>query len=328
MINKLAQKCLLGACVLALAGATSLASAQPYPNKPVKLIVPYPAGAPVDNFARGLSEALTGLWGQPVIVDNRPGANEIIAASFVAKAPSDGYTLLLGSDAAFTHNAFLYSKMPYDADKDLTPVTRAVHFNMVLITKGDLKTPTLKDFVALMKKEGDKHSYASAGSGGTTHQAMESLKQEAAFDMVHIPYKGIAPAIQDMLGGNIDAMIAGASAAIPHLQGGKVKVLAIAGTKRAKALPNVPTFAESGYPHVVANLYLALAAPAGTAPAIANKITADVQKVLKSKDFLDRFVDPYGYEPIGDTPQQFEAFLKQDKNVSGKRIKALGIKLD
>lgn len=328
MINKFAKKYLLGACLLGLVAMTSPASAQPFPSKPVKLIVPYPAGAPVDNFARGLSEALTGLWGQPVIVDNRPGANEIIAASYVAQSAPDGYTLLLGSDAAFTHNAFLYSKMPYDADKDLTPITRAVHFNMVLITKGDLKTPTLKDFVALMKKEGVKHSYASAGSGGTTHQAMESLKQEAAFDMLHVPYKGIAPAIQDMLGGNIDAMIAGASAAIPHLQGGKVKVLAIAGTKRAKTLPNVPTFAESGYPNVVANLYLALAAPAGTPPAIANKITADVQKVLKSKEFLDRFVDPYGYEPIGDTPQQFQAFLKQDRTASGTRIKALGIKLD
>jgi tripartite-type tricarboxylate transporter receptor subunit TctC len=328
MIKLAVKKHLLGACVLALAAAASPASAQPFPNKPVKLIVPYPAGAPVDNFARGLGEALTALWGQPVIVDNRPGANEIIAASFVAKAPADGYTLLLGSDAAFTHNAFLYTKMPYDADKDLAPITRAVHFNMVLISRGDLKTPTLKDFVALMKKEGAKHSYGSAGSGGTTHQAIESLKQEAAFDMVHVPYKGIAPAIQDMLGGNIDAMVAGASAAIPHLPSGKVKILAIAGSKRAKALPDVPTFAESGYPNVMANLYLALAGSAGTPPAIANKITADVQKVLKSKDFLDRFVDPYGYEPIGDTPQQFEAFLKKDKDVSGKRIRALGIRLD
>ena len=328
MINKLVKKYLVGACALALAGTTSLAGAQSFPNKPVKLIVPYPAGAPVDNFARGLSEALTGLWGQQVVIDNRPGANEIIAASVVAKAPPDGYTLLLGSDAAFTHNAFLYTKMPYDADKDLAPITRAVYFNMVLITKGGLNTPTLKDFVSLMKKEGAKHSYGSAGSGGTTHQAMESLKQEAGFEMVHVPYKGIAPAIQDMLGGNIDAMVAGATAAIPHLQGGKVKVLAIAGSKRAKALPDVPTFAESGYPNVVANLYLALAAPAGTPPALVSKITADVQKVLKNKDFLDRFVDPYGYEPIGDTSQQFEAFLKQDKQISGKRIKALGIKLD
>lgn len=326
MIQRQIHKYLLGACLLALSGA--MAHAQSFPNKPVKLVVPYPAGAPVDNFARGLGEALGAAWGQPVVVDNRPGANEIIAATAVAKAPSDGYTLLLGSDAAFTHNAFLYNKMPYDADKDLVPVTRAVHFNMVLITKSDLKTPTLQDFVALMKKEGGKHSYASAGSGGTTHQAMESLKREAAFEMVHVPYKGIAPAMQDMLGGSIDAMIAGATAAIPHLQGGKVKVLAIAGTKRAKALPEVPTFAEAGYPNVVANLYLGLAAPAGTPAAVVDKIRADVQKALQNKAFLDKHVDPYGYEPIGDTSQQFAAFLKQDKKVSGQRIKDLGVKLD
>jgi tripartite-type tricarboxylate transporter receptor subunit TctC len=328
MIYELIKKYLVGACLLALASAAPLSQAQPFPNKPVKLVVPYPAGAPVDNFARGLSEALTTLWGQQVVVDNRPGANEIIAATAVAKAPADGYTLLLGSDAAFTHNAFLYTKMPYDVDKELAPITRAVHFNMVLITKGDLKTETLKDFVSLMKKEGSKHSYASAGSGGTTHQAMESLKREAGFDMVHVPYKGIAPAIQDMLGGSIDAMIAGATAAIPHMPSGKIKVLAIAGTKRAKALPGVPTFAEAGYPNVVANLYLGLAAPAGTPVAVVSKITADVQQILKNKEFLDRFVDPYGYEPIGDTPQQFEAFLKQDKKIAGQRIKDLGIKLD
>lgn len=328
MIGKFAKQCLYGLGTLALAGAGALASAQTFPSKPVKLVVPYPAGAPVDNFARGLSEVLTSLWGQQVVVDNRPGANEIIAATAVAKAPADGYTLLLGSDAAFTHNAFLYSKMPYDADKDLLPVTRAVHFNMVLITRGDLKTPSLRDFVSLMKKEGAKHSYASAGSGGTTHQAMESLKQEAGFEMVHVPYKGIAPAMQDMLGGTIDAMIAGATAAIPHLQGGKVKVLAIAGTKRAKALPDVPTFAEAGYPHVVANLYLALAAPAGTPAAVSSKISSDIQQVLKNKAFLEKYVDPYGYEPIGDTPQQFAEFLKRDKSISGKRIRDLGVKLD
>lgn len=328
MIYGFVKKYLAAACLLALVGAAPLSNAQSFPNKPVKLVVPYPAGAPVDNFARGLSEALTTLWGQQVVVDNRPGANEIIAASAVAKAPADGYTLLLGSDAAFTHNAFLYAKMPYDADKELAPITRAVHFNMVLISRGDMKAETLKDFVTLMKKEGSKHSYASAGSGGTTHQAMESLKREAGFDMLHVPYKGIAPAIQDMLGGSIDAMIAGATAAIPHMPSGKIKVLAIAGTKRAKALPGVPTFAEAGYPHVVANLYLGVAAPAGTPVAIVNKITADIQKVLKNKEFLDRFVDPYGYEPIGDTPQQFETFLKQDKKVAGLRIKDLGIKLD
>jgi tripartite-type tricarboxylate transporter receptor subunit TctC len=302
--------------------------AQNYPTKPVKLIVPYPAGAPVDNFARGLSEGLTKLWGQQVVIDSRPGANEIIAASATAQAPADGYTLLLGSDAAFTQNAFLYNKMPYNADKDLAPITRAVQFNMVLITRSELHTPTLKDFVALMKKEGVQHNYASAGAGGTTHLAMESLKHEANFEMTHVPYKGIAPAMQDMLGGSIDAMIAGASAAIAQMPSGKVSVLAIAGSKRAKALPEVPTYAEAGYPNVASNLYLGLAAPAGTPASIVNKIAADVAKVMKDKEVLEKFVDPFGYDVIADTPKQFEAFLVQDKVNAGKRIKDLGVKLD
>lgn len=327
-MRKIARRLFSFACISVLASASTLALAQPFPAKPVKLLVPYPAGAPVDNFARGLAEGLGALWGQQVVVDNRPGANEIIAATAVAKSPADGYTLLLGSDAAFTHNAFLYSKMPYDAEKELLPVTRAVQFNMVLITKADPRTTTLKDFVALMKKEGIKHSYGSAGAGGTTHSAMESLKQEAGYEMLHVPYKGIAPAMQDILGGSIDALIAGATAAIPHLQGGKVKVLAIAGTKRAKALPDVPTFAEAGYPRVSANLYLALAAPTGTPATIITKIGADVKKVLQDKAFLDKYVEPYGYDPIGDTSAQFSAFLKQDKIDAGKRITALGVKLD
>lgn len=322
--------CALKCIVLAGLGvmAVSHSSAQTFPNKPVRIVVPYPAGAPVDNFARGLGETLSAIWKQPVVIDNRPGANEIIAAQAVTTAPADGYTLLLGSEAAFTQNAFLYSKMPYDADKDLAPITRAVHFNMVLITRSALGTPTLKDFVARMQKEGAKHSYGSAGAGGTTHLAMESLKKEAGFEMLHVPYKGIAPAMQDMLGNSIDAMIAGATAAISQMPTGKVKVLAIAGTKRAKALPDVPTFAEAGYPHVVANLYLGLAAPAATPKPVIEKIAADVRKALQDKSFLEKNVDPYGYETIGDTPQQFLAYMKRDKAVSGQRIKELGIKLD
>ncbi len=315
-------------CLAATAGISPIAVAQVYPSKPVKLIVPYPPGAPVDNVARGLSEALGALWAQPVIVENRAGANEIIAVSAVVKAPADGYTLLLGSDAAFVHNAMLFSNLPYDPAKDLVPVTRVVLVNMVLIVKGDLPARDVKEFVTLMKKDGSKHSYASAGAGGTTHIAMEGFKQNAGFEFVHVPYKGIAPAVQDMLGGTIDAMFAGATAAVPHLKSGKVKVLAISGTKRAKVLPDVPTFAESGFPKVEANFYLGLAAPRGTPVTVVNKIAADVRKVLEDKAFLERFIEPFGFEPVGDTPAQFAAFVKRDWEVSGPKIRALGVKLD
>lgn len=299
-----------------------------YPVKPVKLLVPYPAGAPVDNFARGFSEEIGKLWGQNMVIDNRGGANEIIAGTALVQAPADGYTLMLGSDALFTQNAFLYSKVPYNSDKDITPILRAVEFNMVLIVRSSLNVKSLKEFVALMKKEGSQHHYGSAGAGGTTHLAMESLKQEAGFNMNHVPYKGIAPAMQDLLGGNIDALIAGASAAIAQMPSGKVRVLAIAGKQRAKALPDVPTYAEQGYPNVVSNLYLGFAAPAGTPAAVVEKFQMDAAKVLNDKKFIEKFVDPYGYEVIADTTKQFEAFLKQDKVSAGQRIKQLGIKLD
>lgn len=313
---------------VALSACVALAHAQAYPTKPVKLLVPYPAGAPVDNFARGLSEELGKLWGQNLLIDNRAGANEIVAGSALMQSPADGYTLVLGSDALFTQNAFLYSKLPYNADKDLVPVTRAVQFNMVLIVRSDLQVKTLKEFVALMKREGDKRNYGSAGAGGTTHLAMESLKHEAGFKMNHVPYKGIAPAMQDLLGGNIDALIAGASAAIAQMPSGKVRMLAIAGKQRAKALPDLPTYAEQGYPNVVSNLYLGIAAPAGTPAAVVDKLQKDTAKVLGDRKFVEKYVDPYGYDVIADTPKQFEAFLKQDKVAAGNLIKLLGVKLD
>ncbi len=325
MISSLVRHCVLGLTAMALSVA---ATAQTFPNKPVKLVIPYPAGAPVDNVARGLGEALSAIWGQPVVIENRAGANEIVAASAVTKSAPDGYTLLLGTDAAFTQNAFLYNNLPYDASRELMPISRVVFVNMVLIGRGELPVSSAKDFAALMKKEGGKRNYGSAGAGGTTHLAMESFKQEAGFEMQHVAYKGIAPAMQDLLGNNIDALFAGATAAIPHLKTGKVKVLGISGTKRAKALPDVPTFAESGYPNTLANFYLGLAAPAGTPAAIVNKISADVRKAIADKNFLEKFVDPYGYDPLGETPQQFTDFLKRDAEVNARRIKALGIKLD
>jgi len=329
----MAGTCIHGALRIAAAACLAFsacghASAQTFPERPVRIIVPYPAGAPVDNFARGFGEALSAVWRQPVIIDNRPGANEIIAARVTKSAPADGYTLLLGSEAAFTYNPFLYTNMPYDPDKDLAPITRAVYFNMVLITRSALGTPTLQDFVARMKKEGDQHSYGSGGAGGTTHLAMENLKQDAGFEMLPVHYRGIAPAMQDMLSDSIDAMIAGASAAIAQLPTGKVHVLAIGGSQRAKALPDVPTFAQAGYPGVTSSLYLGLAAPAGTPKAVIDKIAADVRVALQNKTFLEQSVDPYGYEPIGDTPEQFLAYLAQDKLVSGQRIQELNIKLD
>jgi tripartite-type tricarboxylate transporter receptor subunit TctC len=319
-------------CGLALAaGAAGLATdslAQAYPSKAVRIFVPYPPGGPVDGVARGLTQGLAAMWGQPVVIENRPGANEIIAAQAIAKSPADGYTLFLGSDAGYSQNPFLYAKLPYDPARDLAPISRVVHVNMVLIVKGDLPVSSLKEFVALMKKEGKAHNYGSAGAGGTTHLAMEGFKRDAGFEMTHVAYKGIAPAVSDMLAGAIDAMFAGMTAATPHLKSGKMKVLVISGPKRASALPDVPTFTEAGYPTTEASFYLGLSAPAGTPAPVVAKIAADVAKAVNDPAFQERFTKPFGFEAVGDTPEQFAAFLARDREANERRIRAVGVKLE
>jgi tripartite-type tricarboxylate transporter receptor subunit TctC len=310
------------------ATTASGALAQTFPAKPVKIFVPYPPGGPVDGVARGLTQGLAAMWGQPVVVENKPGANEIIAVQTVAKSPADGYTLLLGTEAAYSLNGFLYSNLPYDPVRDLAPVSKVVHVNMALIVKGDLPVKDLKEFVALMKKQGKTHNYGSAGAGGTTHLAMEGFKRDAGFEMTHVPYKGIAPAVSDMLAGSIDAMFAGMTAATPHLKSGKMKILAISGTNRAKSLPDVPTFREAGYPVTEASFYLGLTAPAGTPAPVLAKIAADVRKVVSDPAFQERFMAPYGFDAVGDTPGEFAAFLRKDREASEKKVKAVGVKLD
>ena len=314
--------------ILIVACLAGVAVAQSFPSRPVRLVVPYPPGAPVDALARGFAETLAPLLGQPVLVETRAGANEIVAATAVAKAPPDGHTLLLGTDAAFTQNAFLYAKLPYDARRDFIPVSRLVHVNMVLIVRGDLPERDLRAFVARMKTDGRDRHYASAGAGGTTHLAMESLKREAGFELQHVAYKGVAPAMQDLLGGSVDALFAGATAALGHLASGKVRVLAVSGAKRALALPDVPTFAEAGYPGTQASFYLGLAAPAGTPPSVVERLSAEARKAVLDAAFLAKFVQPFAYDPIGDSPSEFAAFLVKDAEANARRIRALGLKLE
>jgi tripartite-type tricarboxylate transporter receptor subunit TctC len=314
--------------LLLVLGMAAPAVAQNWPAKPVRIFVPYPPGGPVDGFARGLAAEMQNAWGQPVLLESRPGANEIIAAEATAKSPADGYTFYLGTDAGLVHNPFLFSKLPYDPATDLVPVSRVVDVNMALIVKGDVPANNLREFVALMKKEGDKRNYGSAGNGNVTHLAFEALKREAGFNMTHVPYKGIAPAVSDMLNGAIDAMFAGSTAATPHLKSGKMKILAISGAKRASAVPDAPTFAEAGYPKMEARFFLGLAAPKGTPAPIVRKVATDVTKIVNDKAFIAKYMEVYGFDPAGTTPEQFGDYLKRDREISGKRIKEAAVKLD
>lgn len=321
----LARRTLLAAAALALAAP---AWAQTFPTKPVKLVVPYPAGGPIDGVARGLAERLSRLWGQPVVVDNRGGANEIIAGDFTAKSPADGHTILLGADPTFSGNPFLFKKLPFNPFADLVPITRVVNVNMAFIVPGSLPVNTLKDFVALIKANPNKYNYGSAGAGGPTHVQVDAFLRQEDLQMTHVAYKGIAPAAQDVLSGQVQAMVAGSSAATPHIPSGKMKVLAINGPKRAKALPNVPTFAEAGFPNTEMYFYLGLTAPKGVPKAIVDQIAADTRKVLADQSFVEKTLDVFGFDPISETPEQFAEFLKRDRAMAEKKIRAANVSLD
>lgn len=320
------RRAALAAACLALAAPAMAADA--WPTRPVKLVVPYPAGGPIDGVARGLADRLSRIWNQPVLVDNRGGANEIIAADMTAKSAPDGYTILLGSDTTFSSNRFLFSKLPYNPLTDLVPVTRVTFVNEVFIVNGSLPVNNLKEFVTLMKANPGKYNYGSAGAGGPTHLPVDSFARREGFDITHVAYKGIAPAVQDLLGGQVQIMVAGSSAATPYVGSGKLKVLAINGSKRAKSLPNVPTFAEAGYPGTEMYFFLGLTVPKGVPKPVIDEIASATRKVLADPSFVEKTLDPYGFDPLGETPEQFAAFLVKDRALAEKKIKDSGAKLD
>lgn len=323
------MKSLARIAILAAAALfSSTPAAQTWPAKPVRIFVPYAAGGPVDVLARALSQRLAEAWGQPVVVENRPGANEIIAAEATAKSAPDGYTLMLATDPVLSQNPFLFAKLPYDAKRDLVPVTRLVSVNMALIVPAALPVASAREFVTHMKTHGARMSYGSAGMGNTTHIAMEWFRNIADFPMTHIPYKGLAPALQDMLGGSIQAAFGAVVAVEPHVKSGKLKALAVSGKNRPAALPNVPTFAEAGFPNFEATFYMALVAAAGTPDAILRQVAGETRKVLLDGAFRTRYIDPFAYEVVAESPEEFAAFIRKDQELSERKIKVSGVKLE
>lgn len=313
-------------CVLCL--LPGAAPAETYPDKPVRILVPYTAGGPADVLVRALGDKLAGMWNQPVIVDNRPGANEMIAAEATAKSVGDGYTLLVASDAVFSLNQHLYSKVPYDPVNDFVPVTRLVTANLMLVTRPDFPATNLKDAIEYIRKNPNKINYGSVGAGGVNHLAMAWLASTNKLEMQHVPYKGLPPALQDLVTGRIDLMFAVIGGAAPFLDSGKLKGLAVAGEHRWPLEPNVPTFTEAGSASFeAASFYFALAAPKGTPSAVVNKLAKDAAVVTQGEDFKAR-LKVLGFEAASDTPAQFAAFLQKDRVLGAQKVKASGAKLD
>jgi len=322
-------KPLLAASLAAVAlGVSNVGDAQPYPSKPIHIVVPYTAGGPADLLVRGLGIKLAEKWGQQVVVENRPGANEIIAAEAVAKAAPDGYTWLVASDAVFTLNASLYSKLPYDPVKDLVPVSKLVTANLLLVTRPDFPANSVKEFIDYAKQNPGKLSYGSVGAGGVNHLAMSWFNSLNGLQMEHVPYKGLVQALQDVITGRIDTMFAVIGGALPFVQSNKLKALAVSGKARSGVLPNVPTFAEVGYPSFDASFYFAVAAPAGTPRDIVTKFASEASQIVNSAEFKEKYLTQLGFEPVGDTPDQFAAFLVNDRKIGAEKVKVSGARLD
>ncbi|MFO1413713.1 MAG: tripartite tricarboxylate transporter substrate binding protein [Burkholderiales bacterium] len=312
----------LGALLLAL--STALAFAQGYPNKPVKIIVPFTAGSATDILGRTMAQKLSEAWGQPVVIENRPGAGGTIGANVVAHSPPDGYTLLVHS-AAQAVNPAIYPNLPYDTVKDFIEVGTIGGQPNVLVVAPATGYKTVADLIADAKKRPGALNFGSAGTGSGTHINGEKFKLAAGIDVVHIPYKGTPEALTDTMTGRVTYFFSPISAALPHIKEGKLVALGVSTAKRSSALPNVPTIAESGLPGFDYNLWIGLYAPAGTPTEIVDKINADVAKMLASPEVKERLA-ALGAEPLVMSPADFRKFMRDEIEESAKVVKAANIK--
>ncbi|MDA7416284.1 tripartite tricarboxylate transporter substrate binding protein [Xenophilus arseniciresistens] len=323
MIRKL--KTLGATLALALCGV-ALAQGS-YPSQPIKWIVPYPAGGGTDAMARQLSQAMQPLLGQPLLVDNRPGASTNIGVAALLQAKPDGHTILQAENAALLFNEHMFAKLPYNPATDFSYIGAIGRIPILLVVREDFQARNLAELVAFVKASGGKASYASAGVGSPHHMAMELFKQKAGLDITHVAYKGAAPAIQDLLGGQVPMMMLDAAAGRPHLESGKVRALAVALPQRAKNLPQVPTFAELGHPEVNAFAYQGLVGPAHMPAEAIRRINADLQRALQSPEILKAF-ETMGVEPAPGTPEDFRNTARALSAHWGKVIRTSGVRLD
>jgi tripartite-type tricarboxylate transporter receptor subunit TctC len=315
----------LSASLLAAAFAAP-ALAQSYPAKPVRIVVPYPPGGPNDIVARTVGQKLSEQLGQPVIVDNKPGASGNIGAESVAKSPADGYTLLLLT-TGHTINPSLYPKLGYDLEKDLAPVTQLTAGPMVVIVNPSLPAKNIKELISLAKAKPGSLNFGSAGNGSSTHLAPELFSSMAGIKMNHIPYKGSAPALTDLMAGQIQVAFDFMISAMPHVKSGKIKALAVTSATRSPVAPDLPTVAESGVPGFEVIGWNGLVAPARTPKEIIAKLNAELKKALDQPDTKERFA-AQGFSATWTTPEKFGAYIESEHAKWAKVVKDSGAKID
>lgn len=298
-----------------------------YPTQPVRWIVPYAAGGGTDSLARALGDAMQRSVGQPLIIDNRPGASTNIGVTDMLQAKPDGYTFLQADNAALLFNEHMFRKLPYNPEKDFTYIGAMGRFPVVPVVAPSFPAKNVAEFLAQAREQKDKMSYASPGVGSPHHVAMELLKQKTGIGIVHVPYKGAAPALQDVMGGQVPAMMLDLASGLKMIQSEKVRPLAIASPKRAALLPNVPTFAELGYDEINAFAYQGLIGPAGMKPAMVERINSELNKAMKDAKVVQFFND-IGFEPTPGTPAEFHDTARKESARWGKVIKDSNITLD
>ena len=328
MNKRLFTASVLATSMLWLAGAPTAAVAQDkFPAKSVRWIVPYAAGGGSDFLARTIGQAWSAQVHQPIVVDNRPGGNTAIGASETSRAPADGYTIVSADNGTLIFNPVLYKNLSYNPSKDLTPVTLMGRFPMILVAGPGEKAKTAKEFIAEVKASKDGVNYASAGAGSPHHLAMELLKSEAGLKLTHAPYRGAAPALADVAGGQIPVMMVDMAAGAGFIKGGKVRPLAVANATRLPQLPDVPTFAELGLPSVQAAALVGMVAPAKTPAPIIAALNKQVVAAINEPAVKQKLID-FGVEPVGNTPEQFQALINSESTRWHKLIKDLNITLD
>jgi tripartite-type tricarboxylate transporter receptor subunit TctC len=314
---------LLGATLSAFTGT---AAAQQYPSKPVRLIVPFAPGGGTDITARAVAQKLTEAWGQPVIADNRPGANGTIGVDLAAKSAPDGYTITMIS-SSHTVNVSLYSKLPYDLVRDLTPVTQATSQPYAMVIHPSLPAKTVKEFIAYAKTKPGGINYGSSGTGGIAHLGGAWIGHIAGIEMVHIPYKGGAPATLDMIAGRTQMQLGTLLLTGPHIKAGKLRALAVTTPKRWHGTPELPTVAEAGVPGFAITQWYGMIAPAKTPPAIVTKISKEISRILHQPDVKEKLASD-GADAVGNAPEEFGAHIKAEVAKYAKIVKLVGLKAE
>ena len=305
----------------------SLAAAQAFPSKPVKLVIPFPPGGSLDNVGRLIAQKLSETWGQQVVIENKPGAGGNIGADAVAKSPPDGYTAVMGALSTHAVNPSLYRTMPYDAAKDFAPISNVAITPNVLIVSVKSPIHTLPELIAYAKANPGKVNFGSGSNGSAGHLAGELFKIDTGTDVMHIPYKGGAPALQALLAGDTQFMFDNLANAMAQVKGGTVRPIAVTTAQRSKLAPDLPTMAEAGMPGFDISTWFGLLAPAGTPPEVIAKWNADVVKVLNSPDVREKML-AQGAEPSPTTPAEFAAFIAKERDKYAKIVKASGAKVD